>query len=149
MSAPVLTQRGLPLIASCTEYISTCMPTHREAHGRAHTRRKAEKRRRLTVVCMSDEAFWLKLDLIQRWSRCCCPSHRSWTGCLTSHSWWCWSGRQFQHAYRSPQNRTTGGSDYCWHPSSAQGHTHIWRNMDRIFINHKQFWCNTFFFFFT
>lgn len=31
MSVPVRTHRGLPLMASCTEYISTCMPekTHR------------------------------------------------------------------------------------------------------------------------
>lgn len=50
-------------------------------------------------------------------------SHHSWTGCLTSHSWWCWSGRWSPRACRSPQSRTTGDGDYCWCLNSGPDHT--------------------------
>lgn len=32
MPVPVRTHRGLPLMASCTEYISTCMPENTHRH---------------------------------------------------------------------------------------------------------------------
>lgn len=57
MSVPVLTQHGLPLIASCTEYIITCMP--------AHTNTCTHKEKG-TSVCLLNETLYQCTSLNMR-----------------------------------------------------------------------------------